>query len=306
MSHSQQQQICQNALREPLPVRERARAKVNLTLHVIGKRADGYHELESLVAFADVSDDVFFDPLSPEAMRLDGPFASAIDGENLVVKAKSAVSAWLRVDIPGGFTLRKNIPVAAGLGGGSSDAAAAIRALLRAYNAPAEARTNLAAQAAKIGADVPVCLHHGAAWMCGLGERVTPIRSFPSLPALLVNPGVKLSTRDVFKTLNASPCPSGGAKETAPFAAEWRGPEEAAAALLKGRNDLEPPAIALEPAVARVLDALRALDGCLLARLSGSGPTCFALFPSLDAAKAAEQRLRESEPGWWVASTTLS
>jgi 4-diphosphocytidyl-2-C-methyl-D-erythritol kinase len=306
MSHSQQQQLSQTALRRPLPVRERARAKVNLTLHVIGKRPDGYHELQSAVAFADVSDEVFFDPSSPEAMRLDGPFASAIDGENLMLKAKSAVSAWLGVEIPGGFTLRKNIPVAAGLGGGSSDAAAAIRALLQAYNAPAEAAAGLAAQAAKIGADVPVCLHHGAAWMRGLGERVTPIRSFPCLPALLVNPRIPLSTRDVFKALNAAPCPPEGANEAVPIAAEWRGPEEAAAALLEGRNDLEPPAIALEPAVAQVLEALRALDGCLLARLSGSGPTCFALFPSLDAAKAAEMRLGESKLGWWAASTTLS
>ncbi len=265
--------------------------------------------LRALVAFADVSDDVLFDPASQQKMLLDGPFAGAIDGENLVLKARDAVSASLGVDIPGGFRLHKNIPVAAGLGGGSSDAAAAIRALLQAYDAPAQARIELAAQAAKIGADVPVCLHHSAAWMRGLGERVTPINSFPALPALLVNPRIKLSTRDVFKTLNAAPCEPGSAGEAEPFSCNWRGPEEAAAALLEGRNDLEPPAIALEPAVAHVLEALRALDGCLLARLSGSGPTCFALFPEprMQPKEVRKRRPAAEQPaGWWVASTTLS
>src|ERR1700754_1735311 len=151
------------------PVREEARAKVNLTLHVRGKRSDGYHELESLVAFADVCDEVLFDPKAADGVLIEGPFASAIDGENLILKAKRAVASWLDAEISGGFRLCKNIPVAAGLGGGSSDAAAAIRSMLKAYGAPETTLTRIIPMTAAIGADVPVCLHHQAAWMRGLG-----------------------------------------------------------------------------------------------------------------------------------------
>jgi 4-diphosphocytidyl-2-C-methyl-D-erythritol kinase len=201
--------------------------------------------------------------------------------------------------------LHKAIPVAAGLGGGSSDAAAAIRALLNAYRAPADILPALIPLAAAIGADVPVCLHHQAAWMRGLGERVTPIPSFQRLPAVLVNPRIKLSTAAVFKALNAPPY-AGNETEAAPVLAPWPSPIEAAEYLLEGRNDLEAPSIALEPAVGGVLETLRSLDGCLLARLSGSGPTCFGLFPSREAADEAEARLRQSNPGWWIMATVLS
>ena len=283
---------------------EAARAKVNLTLHMKGKRRDGYHELESLVVFADVSDELVFTPASEDRLSLEGPFAGLVNGENLVLKAKRAFASWLGVTVSGDFLLKKNIPVAAGLGGGSSDAAATIRALLKAYDRAEDTKTFIR-QSAAIGADVPVCLQDSAAWMCGLGERVTPVSGLTPLPALLVNPGIKLSTAAVFKTLNAKPLQAEEA-EAPPSFPGWRNPREAAVWLNEGRNDLEAPAIALEPAVKKVLDALRRLDDCMLSRLSGSGPTCFGIFLSQDAAAEAASEMRRSYPNWWVQATTLS
>jgi 4-diphosphocytidyl-2-C-methyl-D-erythritol kinase len=283
---------------------ETARAKVNLTLHIKGKRRDGYHELESLVVFADVSDELVFTPASEDRLSLEGPFAGLVDGENLVLKAKRAFASWLGVPVSGDFRLRKNIPVAAGLGGGSSDAAAAIRALLKAYERDENTKTFIR-QSATIGADVPVCLQNSAAWMCGLGERVTPVSGLTPLPALLVNPGIKLSTAAVFKTLNAKPLQPEEAGPPPPFPG-WRNPQEAAVWLNEGRNDLEASAIALEPAVKKVLDALHRLDGCTLSRLSGSGPTCFGIFLSQDAAAEAASEMRRRYPNWWVQPTALS
>jgi 4-diphosphocytidyl-2-C-methyl-D-erythritol kinase len=285
------------------PIVESARAKVNLTLHIKGKRPDGYHELESLVVFADVCDELTFTPGAVDSLELEGPFAGLVDGENLVSKAKRAVASWLGRDIAGAFRLRKNIPVAAGLGGGSSDAAAAIRALLKTYGAGADASAFVHRSAA-IGADVPVCLHNGAAWMCGLGERVTPISGMPALPAILVNPRIKLSTADVFRTLKAQPLPA-SASEAPPALPPLKDVKGAAAYASQGRNDLEAPAIALEPAVDAVLATIRRLDGCLLARLSGSGPTCFGLFPSEDAAARAAREIAAAHPDWWAQATAL-
>ncbi len=281
---------------------ESARAKVNLTLHVKGKRPDGYHELESLVVFAGVADKLTFTPSSKDSLDLEGPFAGLVDGENLVMKAKRAVESWLGVEIAGAFHLQKNIPVAAGLGGGSSDAAAAIRALLRAYG-PDDPSLFLQRSAA-IGADVPVCLHNGAAWMCGLGERITPLSGMPELPAILINPRIKLSTADVFRTLKAPPLRA-ASTAAPPDLPPLRDAKAAAAYAREGSNDLEAPAIALEPAVEKVLNAVRRLDGCLLARLSGSGPTCFGLFPSQEAATIAAQEIGEAHPNWWVKATVL-
>ena len=283
---------------------ETARAKVNLTLHIKGKRSDGYHELESLVVFADVCDELVFTPASEDSLSLEGPFAGLVDGENLVLKAKRAVASWLGVAISGHFRLKKNIPVAAGLGGGSSDAAAAIRALFRTYDSASNAKTFIK-QSAAIGADVPVCLQNSAAWMYGLGEHVTPVSGLTPLPALLVNPRIKLSTASVFKTLNAKPLQSEAAGLPPSFPG-WKDPVESAAWLKEGRNDLEAPAIALEPAIERVLDILRRLDGCLLSRLSGSGPTCFGIFSSQHSAKEAAREIERSYPKWWVQATTLS
>jgi len=284
---------------------EAARAKVNLTLHIKGKRPDGYHELESLTVFADFGDDLRFTKAAADSLHVTGPFAAALEGDNLVMRAKKAVAHWLGIEIRGAFRLRKNIPVAAGLGGGSADAAAAIRALFRAYGA-SEQPSAFSTRAAAIGADVPVCLYQRAAFMRGLGEMVTPLSNVTPLPAILVNPGIKLSTAQVFKTLNApryNPALENG--NTTHFEG-WKSPEEAAALLSKGRNDLEAAAIALEPAVETVLNAILRLDRCLLSRLSGSGPTCFGLFPSReDAAKAAAE-IANAQPNWTVVPVTLS
>ncbi len=288
-----------------LVIRERARAKVNLTLQVAGRRLDGYHELRSLIAFADIADELTFDPTGEGGLTLEGPFAEAIDGENLILKAKRTVAGWLGRELDGGFRLQKRIPVAAGLGGGSSDAAAAIRVLFRAYGADWNVE-NFITKSAIIGADVPVCLYNKAALVAGIGERISPAPYLGTLPAVLVNPGIKVPTAEVFGRLNAPPYSGDGeGKDNAPDDS-FASLEEVALALKDGRNDLEPAAIALEPAIAEVLDALRNRRGCVLARLSGSGPTCFGLFPSPEIASAAADEIKTLRPNWWVAATALS
>ena len=287
------------------PFGEQARAKINLTLHVLGKRPDGYHELDSVVVFADFYDRLSFTPGLEDRLSIEGPFGGAIDGENLILKAKRVVSGWLGREISGEFRLEKNIPVAAGVGGGSSDAAAAIRVLLKACGHQGGVE-GFIEKAAAIGADVPVCLYNRAAWMRGLGERVTPAPDIAPLPAILVNPRIKVSTAEVFRRLNAGPLLPGEAPSPALADADFTSPEKAAAALQHGRNDLEPPAVAIEPAVERTLAAIRGQEGCLLARLSGSGPTCFGLFPTQENAKSAAEALGREHPGWWVAPVTLS
>jgi 4-diphosphocytidyl-2-C-methyl-D-erythritol kinase len=286
------------------PIREQARAKVNLTLHILGKRPDGYHELDSLVVFADLCDELSFTPAPEDRLTLEGPFGGAIDGENLIFKAKRVVAGWLGREIYGDFRLNKNIPVAAGVGGGSSDAAAAIRILLRAYGNPAA--ESFIERAAAVGADVPVCLYNRAAWMRGLGERVTPAANVAPLPAILVNPRIKVSTAEVFKRLNAGPYQPDQVPPSPLSKADFSSPAKAAAALKHGRNDLEAPAVAVEPAVEHTLDAIRRQEGCLLARLSGSGPTCFGLFPTQEIAKTAAEAVAREHPSWWVAAVTLS
>jgi 4-diphosphocytidyl-2-C-methyl-D-erythritol kinase len=258
-----------------------------------------------LVVFADLCDEVCFRPGPADGLRLKGPFAKAVDGENLIFKAKRIAGGWLGREISGDFELEKNIPVAAGLGGGSSDAAAAIRLLLGAYGASSKPDTFIE-RAAAIGADVPVCLYHRPAWMRGLGERLTPAANIAVLPAVLINPRVKLSTAEVFKRLDASPYEPGGGNSVALADRDFSTPQKAAASLAAGWNDLEPPAVALEPAIADVLGTLERQKGCLLARLSGSGPTCFGLFSSQAAAGQAASEIMKTFPSWWTVATALS
>jgi 4-diphosphocytidyl-2-C-methyl-D-erythritol kinase len=285
-------------------IREQARAKVNLTLHILGKRPDGYHELESLVVFADLCDELSFRPASEDRLSAEGSFAEAIDGENLIFKAKRIVADWLGREIQGEFHLKKNIPVAAGLGGGSSDAAAAIRLLLGAYSTLGA--DGFIERAAAVGADVPVCLYNRAAWMRGLGERVTPAANLASLPAILVNPRIKVSTAEVFRRLGAPPYRPQEAPRSPLENADLCDPVKAAALLKDGRNDLEKPAIAIEPAVDSTLAAIRQQEGCLLARLSGSGPTCFGLFATEEIARKAANAVAQAHPTWWTQAVTLS
>jgi 4-diphosphocytidyl-2-C-methyl-D-erythritol kinase len=279
---------------------EKAPAKVNLTLHVLGRRADGYHDIESLVAFAGVGDVLTFTPGVPLALAVSGPTAPAAGevADNLVLKAARALAGQVAGLALGRFALSKRLPVAAGLGGGSADAAAALRLLARA-NGIALDDPRLMQAARATGADVPVCLDPRPRLMRGIGDVLSAPLDLPRLPALLVNPGVAVATREVFAALTLPP-----AGQTAPAAAPT-GRAALLAEIADGRNDLEAPAIELAPAIAEVLAVLRRLPGCRVARMSGSGATCFALFESSAAASAVARTLRAGYPSWWVRATVL-
>jgi 4-diphosphocytidyl-2-C-methyl-D-erythritol kinase len=279
---------------------EKAPAKVNLTLRVIGRRADGYHEIESLVAFADVGDALTFSPGGALALRVAGPTAAAAGqiADNLVLKAARALAERVERLKLGAFALSKRLPVAAGLGGGSADAAAALRLLARA-NGLAAGDPRLMQAARATGADVPVCLDPRPRFMRGIGDVLSDPLDLPRLFAVLLNPGVAIATKEVFAALAV---PTAG--QTAP-AAICTGTAALLDEIARGRNDLEGAAIELEPAIADALAVLRNLPGCRLARMSGSGATCFGLFDSLDAARGAARRLRVGYPDWWVRATAL-
>jgi 4-diphosphocytidyl-2-C-methyl-D-erythritol kinase len=277
---------------------EKAPAKVNLTLHVLGRRADGYHEIESLVGFADVGDALTFSSGGALALAVGGPTGPAAGdvADNLVLKAVRALAERVADLKLGRFSLSKRLPVAAGLGGGSSDAAAALR-LLASANGIARDDPRLMQAAVATGADVPVCLDPRTRRMGGIGEILSDPLDLPRLPAILVNPGVAVSTRDVFAALRLPPI--------APAAQAGRPAGTLLDEIANGRNDLEAPAIELEPAIAELLAVLGRLPGCRLARMSGSGATCFGLFESTRAATAAGRTLRVGYPGWWVRATVI-
>lgn len=270
-----------------------APAKVNLYLHVVGRRADGYHLIDSLVAFADIGDRVAAAPAAALSLAVTGPEAAALAGlgdDNLVLRAARLLG-------PGrgaALTLDKQLPVAAGIGGGSSDAAAALRALAALWRLPLDGLDTLA-----LGADVPACLAARPLWVGGVGEALEPAGELPELAIVLANPRRALPTAAVFRA------------RSGPFGAPGRFamPRDAAglvAALGRCRNDLTEAAIALVPEIAAVLDALAALPGALLARMSGSGATCFALFAERAGAERAARRLAAEHPGWWVKAGRLS
>ncbi|MFN3656482.1 MAG: 4-(cytidine 5'-diphospho)-2-C-methyl-D-erythritol kinase [Pseudolabrys sp.] len=284
------------------PLSEQAPAKINLSLRVVGRRADGYHELESLVVFARLADRLTLSPDGEAALAVSGPFAGQCGPaqDNLVLKAAAALRARVPDLTAGRFALEKNLPVAAGIGGGSADAAAALRLLAR-QNGIAADDPRLAEAALQVGADVPVCLAARPRLMRGIGEQLSAPLSLPKLAAVLANPGVPLGTREVFARFTLKPRAGAGA------GAE-RVPEDVEgllAFLAAAGNDLTEAAIACAPVIADVLDALGALPGARLARMSGSGATCFALFASVAEAEAAGRRLGAAHPDWWVAATQL-
>jgi 4-diphosphocytidyl-2-C-methyl-D-erythritol kinase len=272
---------------------------------VIGRRPDGYHEIESLVAFASIGDALRFTPGPSLALVVRGPTAAAAGGlaENLVLKAAQALAELVRPLKLGRFELSKRLPVAAGLGGGSADAAAALRLLAR-HNRIALDDPRLMAAARATGADVPVCLDPRARLMRGIGEVLSPPLRLASLPAVLLNPGVSVATRDVFLSLRA-PAVADTGRSAIGAAAFPSGRDELIEALGRGGNDLEGAAISLHPIIAEALAALRAARGCRLARMSGSGASCFALFDSVRAATAAGRTLCAAHPRWWVRATVL-
>ena len=285
---------------------ETALAKVNLSLRVVGCRTDGYHELESVVAFATAGDRLSLAPGPAFALHVDGPFQTALAGENLVTKAvrltaEAAAAVGGRL-LSGHIQLTKTLPVAAGLGGGSADAAAALRLLQRA-NPGLAGQLDWPHLALQLGADVPVCLISRAALMTGIGERLFPIANLPPAAILLANPRVPLSTADVFRALAASLVSS--AEPAPPQPPAFRDFEHMIAVLQASGNDLEPVALRLCPPVGEVLACLARLPGARLVRMSGSGPTCFAVFATVAAAAAAAEALRQSQPIWWIAAASL-
>jgi 4-diphosphocytidyl-2-C-methyl-D-erythritol kinase len=282
------------------PLVEQAFAKVNLTLRVLGRRSDGYHELDSLVVFARLADRLSLAPGPALQLTVRGPTAAAApEADNLVLRAAQGLAGRMASLRLGHFTLDKHLPVAAGLGGGSADAAAALRLLARTNRLkPDDPR--LAETARATGADVPVCLDPRPRRMRGIGEILSAPLDVPKLAAVLVNPGVSVPTREVFSALKAPDFTQ------AEPAADLPGDRPALLGYLTvQRNDLEPAAIALQPVIADTLAALRGLSGCRLARMSGAGATCFGLFDTLRAATAAAAALRHAKPSWWVRATML-
>ncbi|MFN7223849.1 MAG: 4-(cytidine 5'-diphospho)-2-C-methyl-D-erythritol kinase [Paracoccaceae bacterium] len=271
---------------------EFAPAKVNLTLHVTGQRADGYHLLDSLVVFADVGDRVTVMQADVLSLQIKGPMAALlpVTDDNLVLRA----ARLMQVDAA--ITLEKVLPVASGIGGGSADAAATLRALSRLACKPVPDDDATLA----LGADVPVCLRGRPLRMQGVGDRLGPVQSLPSGWLVLVNPGLAVATPDVFRRLSR--------KDNAAMPHEMpqlRSTADLAAFLHMMRNDMEAPAVVLAPVIGVVKSALSAQPGCLIARMSGSGATCFGLFADGLSASAAARAVRAAHPDWWVASAQI-
>lgn len=280
---------------------ERAPAKINLALHIRHRRADGYHELETLFAFAAEGDTVTVVPAENDSFDITGPFAealtpspdSAVAGQpqprNLVQQAAQAFRESFAIEQPHAITLDKQLPVASGIGGGSADAAATLRALARLHDiAPQDPRLFVIAES--LGADVPACLFGRTTLGTGKGEALVPVHGLADTPLLLVNPGVAVSTAAVFARWDG--------QDRGGIAAQG----DLLARAIAGRNDLQPPAVQLVPVIAAVLSVLQAADGVSLARMSGSGATCFALF----ADEAARDRAAAAMPQWWTLATTLA
>jgi 4-diphosphocytidyl-2-C-methyl-D-erythritol kinase len=282
--------------------REFAPAKVNLFLHVLGKRADGYHDLDSLVVFADVGDHLAAAPEKRWGLTVTGPYADQLRGgdpaDNLVVRAARVTEEWAwgkdRDLSPLHFTLEKHLPVASGIGGGSADAGAAMR--LCAHAAGLALDADLYARAAALGADVPVCLFGKPAWMSGLGEKIEPAALPGGFGLLLVNPGVEVATAEVFKRLGADPV----ARKAVPRQ-KFKSADALISFLAKMRNDLEAPAREIAPVIGEVLDNIEKTSP-MLARMSGSGATCFGLYACQEDADAAAHAVREARHDWWISS----
>lgn len=280
------------------PITELARAKVNLHLHVTGRRADGYHLLDSLVAFPELGDRIEVEPSSVLSLTIDGTFAGALGAgpDNLVMRAAEALRAEAGVTAGAAIRLTKSLPLASGIGGGSADAAATLRALIRLWGLDV-VPARLAALALRLGADVPVCLSSAPQWMSGIGDVLDPAPALPPCWLVLANPLRETPTRAVFDALTRHDSPP-AARPAAPFAdaralADW---------MAAARNDLAPPAMALLPEIADIRAALAAGPGCLHAGMSGSGATCFGLFAGAEDALAARAALPQ---GLWRVAAPL-
>jgi len=284
-----------------MPLTAFAPAKVNLYLHIIGRQPDGYHLLDSLVAFADIGDRITVAPATTLSLEISGPEAAGLVNlgpENLVLRAARLLGDFTGMARGAALYLEKNLPIAAGIGGGSSDAAAALRVLTALWRLSISEEA-LRCLGARLGSDVPACLYGHAAWVGGIGERIEPAADLPDAGILLVNPRKELPTAAVFAARKGL---FGAAGRFAPM------PDDAielARALMPLRNDLTGAAIELVPEIGAVLARLERLPGALIARMSGSGATCFVLFPDRGAAKEALMVLAAVEPDWWCAAGGL-
>ncbi len=286
------------------PVRRlelQAKAKVNLALHVTGRRADGYHLLDSLVVFADTGDTLELAKADKASLDITGPFGKNLiaDDNNLIFQAYRALSRALDVPLPAtAFKLTKNLPVSSGIGGGSADAAAALRGLMELWQLDVEPKT-LHDIALMLGADVPVCLASVSCRMIGVGEILSDIENFPAIDCVLVNSGAAVSTPEVFGKLALSTGESGLSAMPDLPDADW------ISWLATTRNDLQNPAIKIAPEIAGTIAALEKSAACQLARMSGSGATCFGLFANAQEAQEAARQLIRDHPDWWVVATRL-
>jgi len=284
-----------------------ANAKINMCLHVLGKRDDGYHELQSLVAFAEFGDELTFIGScdnSEDKLQLNGPFSSSLSNtkSNLIFQALAAFKQrWPDIISPGlKFRLDKNLPVASGIGGGSADAAAMLEILTHISNHPVE-REHLLEIAATLGSDVPVCLTGLPTIMSGRGEVMHPIKNFPQIFAVLVNPGISVSTTQVFarqEQINNAALPSLGSG--------FSGLDDLVEWLKLTRNDLADPAIVLVPQIGDIIEEFQASPNCRFSRMSGSGATVFGLFDTMDQAEKSAVALKTKWPDYWVQPTVLS
>ena len=277
-----------------------APAKINLYLHVTGRRDDGYHLLDSLIVFADVEDIIEVEESRHLSLEIDGPFSNDLStGEdNLVIRAARLLADSTGMEPRAAIRLTKNLPVASGIGGGSADAAATLKALMDHWHLsiPEDA---LQRMALTLGADVPVCLAGNPSYIGGIGEDIDAAPNLPPAWLMLVNPGVAVSTPTIFNALTAN------FSEEARLGTVSGSAQELARALTSRHNDLTGPAIALEPVIEDVLAALDGCDGVLLSRLSGSGATCFGLFADEDQAGAGAEQIRRRHPNWWVQPTRI-
>lgn len=283
-------------------IAERARAKINLTLRVLGRRADGYHLLESLIVFADVADEVTLLPGATPSVAMSGPYVGAIAGPNLIDTTLERLAAADPGLVLGHIEVAKSLPIAAGIGGGSADAAAVLRAVRRANPS---SRADWHAIAAALGADVPVCLESRSSLVWGVGEHIEPASQLPPLAAVLVCPLAAApleKTRSVFKQLSAPSVAQTDAPAPLPRFAD----STDLVAYMRGvGNDLRTPAHAVLPSSAAAEAALAALPECLYVSLSGAGPTTYGIFAEAALARAAADDLRARHPEWWIVATTL-
>ncbi|MBX4954644.1 4-(cytidine 5'-diphospho)-2-C-methyl-D-erythritol kinase [Rhizobium lentis] len=289
----------EEGLADAFGVTEEARAKINLALHVTGQRADGYHLLDMLVTFADCGDRLGFLPAQADVFTLSGRFGETLAGDggtNLVLRARDLLREVVGgLAFPVHIHLEKNLPIASGIGGGSADAAATLRGLMRLWgmSLPVEA---LASLALKLGADVPMCLESRPLIARGIGEQIEALRDLPAFAMVLANPLKGVSTPEVFRRLKAKDNPALSLAPNLHGRGAWL------AAIAAARNDLEPPARDAVPEIAATAAMLLA-QGALLARMSGSGATCFGIFADTAAAQQAAAALHEARPDWYFQAT---